>query len=192
MRGMAARLRAAAQRAKAPVCILWITLEEVSMRYGGKRYIGGLALLAFGIWSLPASAQQFTARDEQPTISAPPADGPSVTARPGDTFDPPPQPVPSLKLPIGLAAEAGKGNLPGQDLADGSGGIQSQHLSPAETDSLFASKDFEQSMQLYDRPAHGAKASATQQFGHFGEAALGNLAIMGVTAAIEGHLPDGH
>ena len=65
-------------------------------------------------------------------------------------------------------------------------------LAPADADSLFASKDFQQSMQLYDRPAHGGHTSATQQFGKAGEAALGNLAIMGVAAAITGHLPDGH
>jgi hypothetical protein len=157
----------------------------------GKRYIGGLILLA-AIWSLPVAAQQVSTGNSV-TVPTPPQNGTGVTALPGNSFDAPPQPAPTLKLPTGLAAEAGSGNLPGQDLAYGSSGVDGQqHLSAAETDSLFASKDFQQSMELYDRPSHGGKPSPAKQFGQAGEAALGNLVILGVVSAIEGHLPDEH
>ena len=98
----------------------------------------------------------------------------------------------ALKLPSGLATERNQGNLPGQDLTFGAddGSSQALRLSPADADSYFNSKDYQQSLDFATRPARGGKSSATQQFGQAGEAMLGNLAIMGIAAAINGHLPD--
>ncbi|HVJ53530.1 MAG TPA: hypothetical protein VM689_13765 [Aliidongia sp.] len=151
-------------------------------------HAAGLAFfLAF--CAQPASAQEFSTPNA--AVTAPPADS-SAVQKPGSAFDGPQQPAPALRFPSPLAG-AGSGNLPGQDLADGTGAGENRvRLSPAETDSLFNSKDFEQSMQLYSRPAHGGHEGPARQFGQAGEAMLGNLAIMGVAAAIEGHLPDGH
>lgn len=166
------------------------------MRYN-KRYraprrflLLAATLLTAGASSAMAQQQPVAGDSAAPDLSiTTPAAPNSQTIKPFDTSD---QPAPALKLPSGLATERSQGNLPGQDLtfgADASSG-QALRLSPADADSYFNSKDYEQSLEFATRPAHGGKTSATQQFGKAGEALLGNLAVMGIAAAINGHLPD--
>ena len=165
------------------------------MRYN-KKYSGPRRFLLLAATLLTASAasamaqQQPVANDSAaPSLSiTTPAAPNSPTIKP---FDTPDQPAPALKLPSGLATERSQGNLPGQDLTFGADdGSQALRVSPADADSYFNSKDYQQSLEFATRPAHGGKSSATQQFGQAGEAMLGNLAVMGIAAAINGHLPD--
>jgi hypothetical protein len=153
--------------------------------------IGFLTTAILAVGMTPSWAQ------ESPTagnvaVQAPSDSRSNVTLKPGSEFDGPAQPSPLLKMPTGQVSGA-SGNMPGQDLVDVGPTVGRARLSAADTDNYLASKEFQESQGLYNRPSgKHTHDGAGSQFKGAGEGMLGELAIMGVEAAITGHLPDQH
>lgn len=93
-------------------------------------------------------------------------------------------PAPALTLqPAAPDALALRGLAPGQDLTDGHVLLDRAPLAAADTDSYFATKEFQDKDQTIERKGH---MSAGKQFAGVGEAAAANLALSGLGTLITG------
>jgi hypothetical protein len=117
-----------------------------------------------------------------------PVTGPALRVEPGTALTVPNSaaggfdtPRPKLKLDL-ASSDAVAGLAPGEDLV-GDGRPRTPSLSAADTDSYFATKEYQDKAETLQRKGH---ASAGQQFAGAGKAIAGAAVIDGVRGLLEG------
>jgi len=132
-----------------------------------------LAMTASG-----AGAQQATATGTNLRVEP---NGP-VTApnKPAGGFD---TPQPALKLDVSSSHDAVAGLAPGEDLVGRSRPV-TPSLSAAETDSYFATKEYQDKAQTLQRKGH---SGAGKQFAGAGEAMAGQALLQGIGTLLQGN-----
>jgi hypothetical protein len=165
------------------------------MRIDLRSGLGGVVGLAMGASAAlaePAATPQGVTVQAAPE-STPPATntkGASLQVAPNSVITVPTNPAagfdapsPALKLQA-TGTDAVAGLAPGQDLV-GDAGPGVQHLSAADTDTYFNTKEFQDKNQtVQHRPGH---AGAGSQFAGTGEAMAGQAVMQGIGALIGGN-----
>jgi hypothetical protein len=146
------------------------------MRTNSRFTLAGLAGLAL---TASAALAQPAAQSAGVTIRVAPDAVITVPNDPAAGFDAPP-PLLNLQAP---STDARFGPTPGRDLV-GDGGPDSPRPSAADTDTYFATKEFQDKDETIRRKGH---AGAGQQFAGAGKAAAGNLLLDGIGALITGN-----
>jgi hypothetical protein len=129
----------------------------------------GLALIASGAWAQPAASPGATLHVEP---------NGTVPSRPAGGFD---SPQPALKLDVS-SHDAVAGLAPGEDLV-GNDRPTTPSLSAADTDSYFATKEYQDKAQTLERRGH---VGAGKQFAGAGKALAGQAVLQGIGALLEG------
>ena len=144
------------------------------------RTVLGLVLSGLATLAVTGSAMAQQAAPQAASLQVTPNG--TVTAPGGAVggFD---TPKPALTLQAPADSAAVRGLAPGQDLV-GDAGLGNRRRPAAETDTYFASQDYQQKAETIERKGH---QSIGKQFAGAGEAAAANLAIGGVGLLINGN-----
>jgi len=131
----------------------------------------GLAMIASGAWAQQATSPG-TALHVDPNGTL------AVPSRPAGGFD---SPQPALKLDVS-SHDAVAGLAPGEDLV-GDNRPTTPSLSAADTDTYFATKDYQDKAQTLERKGH---VGAGKQFAGAGKAMAAQAVLQGIGALLEG------
>jgi hypothetical protein len=131
-----------------------------------------LAMTASG-----AGAQQAT--DTGTKLHVEPNGSVTTLNRPAGGFD---WPQPALKLDVSASHDAVAGLAPGEDLVGRSRPV-TPSLSAAETDSYFATKEYQDKAQTVERKGH---TGAGKQFAGAAKAMAGQALLQGIGTLLQG------
>lgn len=131
----------------------------------------GLVLTASGAWAQQAASPGTTLHVEPNGTAA-------TSSRPAGGFD---SPRPALKLDVS-SHDAVAGLAPGEDLV-GNNRPTTPSLSAADTDSYFATKEYQDKAETWERRGH---VGAGKQFAGAGKAIAAEAVLKGIGTLLEG------